>query len=323
MPEPQKAPDPSLFWDAVTAFHRSAAIRAAVELDVFTAIAAGANTIPVLAEMASASERGLRILCDTLTVWGFLTKSGETYALTPDSAMFLDRRSKAYVGGVIGFLQHEFHRRNMDELTETIRAGKRAHSEELLEVENEVWVEFARSMVGMVQPMTGFVASVATEGLEGPLRVLDIAAGHGLYGVAVAKARPDAHITALDWPKVLEVAKENAARAGVMDRYELRPGSALDADLGEGYDVVLVTNFYHHFDKTDCVKLAKRFHAALKPGGRMVTLGVRAQRRPGLAAGRRDVRLDHAGEHAGRRRVYLRRVRCDVSRGGLRGEPRG
>lgn len=267
-----KPPDPSLFWDTVNAFHRSAGIRAAVDLDVFTAIAAGANAIPTMAEMLTASERGLRILCDTLTVWGFLTKEGSVYALTPDSEMFLDRRSPAYLGGIVSFLQHELHHRNMGALAETIRRGEPAELEDALTVENEVWVEFAHSMSGIMAPLSDFLAGVAVDGAGEKLRVLDIAAGHGLFGIGVANAHAGAHVTAVDWPKVLEVAQANAEKAGVGDRYERRPGSAFDVRLGEGYDVVLVTNFFHHFSPADCVKLAKRFHAALRPGGRMLTL---------------------------------------------------
>jgi 2-polyprenyl-3-methyl-5-hydroxy-6-metoxy-1,4-benzoquinol methylase len=105
-----------------------------------------------------------------------------------------------------------------------------------------------------------------------PLRVLDVAAGHGLFGIAVAERNPQAHITALDWPNVLAVAEENARRAGVAERYALRPGSAFDVDWGGPYDAVLLTNFLHHFDVPTCDRLAARAHAALAPGGRALTL---------------------------------------------------
>jgi SAM-dependent methyltransferase len=272
MSSPAHQPDPTLFWDAMTGFHRSSAIRAAVDLDVFTAIAAGTDTPATMGEMLAASERGLRILCDALTIWGFLTKTGSAYALTPDSAFFLDRRSPAYLGGMLGFMQHPFHKTNFDGLAETIRKGEPVDLEDSLTIENEVWVEFAHSMVNMMAPMSEFLGKVAADGAAESLRVLDIAAGHGMFGIGVAKAHPGARITAVDWPKVLEVAQANAQKMGVADRYEQRPGSAFEVDLGEGYDVVLVTNFYHHFDPPTCVKLAKRFHAALRPGGRMLTL---------------------------------------------------
>src|SRR5205809_6161659 len=93
-----------------------------------------------------------------------------------------------------------------------------------------------------------------------------------MFGITIAKLNPNAHITAADWAPVLAVAKENAAAAGVADRVAFRPGSAFEADLGEGYDFVLLTNIFHHFDVPTCEKLMRRVHAALKPGGKAVTL---------------------------------------------------
>jgi len=104
------------------------------------------------------------------------------------------------------------------------------------------------------------------------IKVLDIAAGHGMYGITVAKNNPRVHVTAVDWPAVLEVAKENAQKFGVADRYSVRPGSAFDTELGSGYDYVFITNFLHHFDIPTNEKLLRRFHAALKHGGKAVTV---------------------------------------------------
>src|SRR5262249_19166762 len=103
-------------------------------------------------------------------------------------------------------------------------------------------------------------------------RVLDVAAGHGLFGIAVARQYPRATITALDWRYVLAVAAENAQRAGVADRLRLLPGSAFEVGWGGPYDVGLLTNFLHHFDLPTCEMLAARAHAALAPGGRALTL---------------------------------------------------
>src|SRR5215468_5689542 len=105
-----------------------------------------------------------------------------------------------------------------------------------------------------------------------PLRVLDVAAGHGLFGITIADYYRRAHVTALDWPNVLEVATENARRAGVAERYALLLGSAFDAPWGGPYDVVLLTNFLHHFDLPTCEQLAAKAYAALAPGGRALTL---------------------------------------------------
>jgi ubiquinone/menaquinone biosynthesis C-methylase UbiE len=103
-----------------------------------------------------------------------------------------------------------------------------------------------------------------------PWRVLDIAASHGIYGITLAQHNRHAEITAVDWPNVLEVAKENARKAGVDSRYRLLPGSALEIDFGSGFDVVLITSFLHHFDLRTNEALLRKLHAALAPGGRAV-----------------------------------------------------
>ena len=97
-------PSPMNFFQAVNGFHRSAAIKSAIELDVFTAVAEGATTPAAIAQKTQASERGIRILCDFLVINGFLLKQNGAYALTPDSAMFLNRQSQAYVGNAVEFL---------------------------------------------------------------------------------------------------------------------------------------------------------------------------------------------------------------------------
>ena len=71
---------------------------------------------------------------------------------------------------------------------------------------------------------------------------------------------------------MLRVALDNAERAGVRDRYDMLPGSAFEVEFGGPYDVVLLTNFLHHFDIETCVGLLKKIHAALKPDGWVATL---------------------------------------------------
>jgi 2-polyprenyl-3-methyl-5-hydroxy-6-metoxy-1,4-benzoquinol methylase len=103
-------------------------------------------------------------------------------------------------------------------------------------------------------------------------KVLDIAAGHGMYGVTIAKLNPNAEIYALDWPLVLEVAKENARNAGVAERLHTLPGSAFEVDFETGYDIVLITGFLHHFDPPTIEEFLRKVHAALAPNGRAVTV---------------------------------------------------
>ncbi len=266
-------PNPAFIFETLNAYQRTAALKAAIELDVCTGIGEGKTTAQELAARCTTSERGVRILCDYLTVIGFLTKSGNRYGLTPDSAMFLDRRSPAYQGSIAKFLGTPGLTDGFKDLVAAVRRGGTAMSEEgTVSPENPVWVEFARSMAPMMTLPAELMAKLvgAPSGPKG--KILDIAAGHGLYGIAVARMNPQAQVVALDWASVLEVAKENARAAGVAGRYSTIAGDAFKADFGSGYDLVLLTNFLHHFDIPTCEKFLRKVHAALGAGGRAVTL---------------------------------------------------
>ncbi len=266
-------PSPALFWDYMTGFQKSAAIRAAVDIGIFTHIGAGATTASAIAAKAGAGERGVRILADYLTAAGFLTKADGAYGLTPDSAVFLDQQSPAYLGSMVKFLQHEEQRNNFLGLTEAVKLGTVPDTRsDSLGVEHPMWIEFARSMQGIMAPAAEFMANIAADGAGDSLKTLDIAAGHGLFGIAVAKRCPQAEVVAVDWPGVLAVAEENARAAGVADRHTLLPGDAFKADYGSDYDLALLTNFFHHFDRETNVALMRRVREAMRPGGRVMTL---------------------------------------------------
>jgi SAM-dependent methyltransferase len=266
-------PTPEHIFNIFTAFQNTAALKTGIELDVFTAIGEGANTPSLLGKKCGAAERGVRILCDYLTILGLLAKEQGRYALTQESAMFLDRRSPACLASISGFLGSGWHQGNFVTLTEAVRKGGTTGVEgDNTKPQDEVWVAFARSMAPLAVPAAMCIAQLIGAPGGKTCKVLDIAAGHGMYGISVAKQNPKAQIVAVDWPAVLEVAKENARKFGVADRYSTRPGSAFDADLGEGYDFVLLTNIFHHFDRATCEKLIRRVHAALKPGGQAITV---------------------------------------------------
>jgi ubiquinone/menaquinone biosynthesis C-methylase UbiE len=265
-------PSPALFFETMNAYQRTAALKAAIELDLFTAIGEGAHTAAALAQRCEASERGMRILCDYLVVIGFLTKDENRYGLTPDSAAFLDRRSPSYIATAATFLASPMLTEGFDDVAAVVRKGGTVISEEgSLEPEHPVWVEFARAMAPLMTLPAELIAKLVGADSGQKWKVLDIAAGHGLFGIAIAKHNPNAEIVALDWPNVLEVAKENARAAGVADRYGVIPGSAFEVDYGTGYDLVLLTNFLHHFDPETCELLLRKVYAALETSGRAVS----------------------------------------------------
>ena len=272
-PTTTNRPTPEHIFNTLSAYQQSAALKTGIHLDIFTAIADGANTAILLAAKTGAAERGVRILCDYLTIHGFLTKEAERYALTQESAVFLNRHSPACLASMADFLGSPRHKKAFEALAEAVRKGGTAGDEgDNTKPNEEMWVNFARSMAPLAIPAAEFIAGLTSASEGKPCKVLDIAAGHGMYGVTVAKRNPHAQIVALDWPGVLEVAQENAKKFGVADRYTTRPGSAFEAEFGAEYDFVLLTNIFHHFDQATCEKLMQRVRAALKPSGKAVTL---------------------------------------------------
>jgi ubiquinone/menaquinone biosynthesis C-methylase UbiE len=265
---------PERMYGILTAYQQTFALRTAIELDLFSLIADGAHDIPSIAKKTGAADRGLRPLCNFLTILGFLTKEGtDRYSLTPEANTFLNRKSPAYMGAVAGFLSNDTLFKKFSMLTDSVKkGGSAADHGDNLEVNDDMWVAFARSMGNTANIGAAFIAKVTNMPEGKPCKVLDIAAGHGMYGITMAKHNPNAQIVALDWPNVLAVAKENADAAGVANRYKLLPGSAFEVGMGEGYDYVLLTNIFHHFDPPTCEKLMQRVLAALKPGGQAVTL---------------------------------------------------
>lgn len=270
-------PSPEHFFRSINAFQLTQAIKGAIDLDVFTAIAEGNTTAKALAESRHASERGMRILCDYLAVTGFLTRVGGDYGLTPDSAMFLDRRSPIYAGDSVEFLLSPTIKQAFGDVAAAVRKGGTVISDEgTMSHDNPVWVKFARAMqplaFGMAQMLTGLVELDPDK----KTKALDIAASHGLYGVTFARQYPKLEVVAVDWANVLEVGRENAEKFGVADRWRALPGSAFDVDFGansdEGYDLVLIPNFFHHFNPPTNEKLMRKIHAALNEGGRAITV---------------------------------------------------
>ncbi|MGA7243230.1 MAG: class I SAM-dependent methyltransferase [Terracidiphilus sp.] len=265
--------NPGIVFDMVQAVQKTAALKAAIDLDIFTAVGQGPGDVASIARHAKASERGIRILCDFLVINGVLAKEAKSYKHTPNSAAFLDPASPACVASVAHFMSRPELIQGLTGLADVVRAG-RTHlpGEGSVEPENPLWVEFAENMAPMMGPMAGPLGAVVLEGHEGPMHVLDIAAGHGLFGIEIAKQNKHAQVTGLDWAPVLRVALRNAEKAGVQDRYNMLPGSAFEVEFGGPYDAVLLTNFLHHFDKPTCVGLLKKVRSSLKPGGKAATL---------------------------------------------------
>lgn len=264
-----RPPSPVLFFDTVNAYQRSAALKSAIELDLFSPLAGSPAAAPELAKRCGYPERGIRILADYLTILGFLTKENGVYALTPDSEAFLVKQSPAYLGGSVEFLLAPALKESFDHLSDTVRNGRKSDAG-TTEKEHEVWGKFARVMAPLMMLPAKAAAELVTLPQDRETRVLDISASHGTYGISIAQRNPKARLVGLDWESVLQVTQENATRAGVGDRFSKIAGDAFTTPLGSDYDVVLIPNFLHHFTRAECVGFLRKVHAALRPGGSVV-----------------------------------------------------
>lgn len=257
---------PGRIHQALTSYQLAMAMKGAIELDLFTHIAGGAATPSAIAPLCDGTEKGVRVLCDFLTVHGFLSKRDGHYAVVPEVAPLLDRRSPLYMGSVAGFFTHPVMMAKYDDVAALVRNG--GATDHTLAPNDPIWVEFARRMAPMFTITSRNAAAIlATPGQ--PQQVLDVAAGHGLFGIEIAVRNAAAAITFVDWDNVLEVARENATARGLGDRFTTLPGSAFEVPFDAGYDLVLLPNFLHHFDRATNITLLRKVRAALTDGGRV------------------------------------------------------
>ena len=161
---------PERIFTTLTAYQQTYALKAAIDLDLFTAIGEGANEPAPLAKRLKAAERGVRILADYLTVQGFLRKENGKYLLTQESTVFLDRRSPACMGSMAGFLTSDDTVHRFTVLAESVRKGGTAlDTGDTSKPMDDRWVNFARSMAPLAVPMAGVLSQMVNAGSQGPV----------------------------------------------------------------------------------------------------------------------------------------------------------
>lgn len=253
------------------AFAGTRVLTAAVQLHVFSYLAAGNATPKEVARAAEANERGIRMLLNALVGFQLLTKAGDRYELTPLASQYLVRESPSYLGGLI---DNEDVLEPWQHLTEVIRTGTPFHR-----VENQQTADqFFPRLVRALHVMNGEPARRAAEVLCGAngrpgMRVLDVACGSGVWGIAVADADPRACITAQDYPRMLDLTREFLNRHGVADRYDFLPGDLKQIDLGgHQFDLALLGNIVHSEGEQSSRDLFKRLFRAMRSRGRIAIM---------------------------------------------------
>src|SRR5579871_1144718 len=167
-------PSPLRIFQMLNAYQQTEALRAAIDLDLFTGLSETPATASELAKRIRASERGTRVLCDYLTIAGLLSKQDAKYSLTPDAQVFLNQKSPAYMGSALSFLCTPFHRAHFADLANTVRRGSPKEDEVSTTPENPIWVEFARGMAPLRVASAEFIAELLDARAGRPWKVLDI-----------------------------------------------------------------------------------------------------------------------------------------------------
>jgi ubiquinone/menaquinone biosynthesis C-methylase UbiE len=243
-------------------------LEAAIRHRVFDVLDSGPKSLAELHQATGASERGLAAISDLLVGLGFLAKDqGGKYSLAPESAAFLVSTKPAFLGGFLRHSSEQLIPRWL-RLNEIVATGKPAASVNQEAAGAEFFEQFVNDIFAMSYQVAQELADhLDLAGANGPVTVLDLAAGSGVWGIAQAQHSAHVRVTAVDWPGVIPVTRKTVARFGLSDRFSFVEGDLHDADFGSGYNVATLGHILHSegIDRSKAL-LAKTFHA-LAPGG--------------------------------------------------------
>ena len=244
------------------------ALEAAVRHRIFDHLDAGPMSISELHAATGCSERGLASVLNLLAGLEFLTRDGnDKYALTPVSAAFLVSNKPGFLGGMLRHMTDDLIPKWL-ELSEVVATGKPATAVNREQDGTQFFHGFVADLFAMSYPFARELAAhLALDRAAGPVSVLDLAAGSGVWSIALAQSSPRVRVTAVDWPGVLSVTRATAARFGLEDRYNFVAGDLQSADFGSGHNVATLGHILHSEGMQRSKELLKKTHAALAPGG--------------------------------------------------------
>jgi SAM-dependent methyltransferase len=243
-------------------------IKAAVQHGFFDQLEQGPKTAQELADVAGVPVRGVRAVSNALVSFDLLAKDAAgRYSLTPESATFLVSGKPSFLGRLITHTTVQILPRWMM-LAETVEHGKPVGGVNHQEGGVEFFQQFVEDLFPMSYPAAqALAAELKVAAAAAPVSVLDLAAGSGVWSIALAQASPNVTVTAVDWPGVLEVTQRMAARFGVVDRYTFVADDLGLADFGSGHQVATLGHILHSEGETRSRELLRKTFNALAPGG--------------------------------------------------------
>ena len=242
-------------------------VAAAVRHGLFDRLATGPLSVPALAHATGASERGVRILLNALVGLGLLDRTGDSFALTPESDLYLVSGRSEFRGS---FFHHHADQLlpQWMHLAEVVQTGQPVRSTNAERSGCEHFAGFVESLFPGGYPAARALGEhLSIPRLQRPFKVLDLGAGSGVWGIALAEQSSFVRVCAVDWPAVLEVTRRVAARRGVGDRLEEVAGDLFVADFGTGYDLATLGHILHSESAGRNRQLLRKAYQALAPGG--------------------------------------------------------
>jgi SAM-dependent methyltransferase len=242
-------------------------LEAAIHHRVFDVLDAGPKTLKETAAATGASERGLRAIMNALVGLNFLAKDGERYALTPESEAFLVSTKPSFQGGILKHASAQLIP-NWLHLNEVVQTGKPVASVNQEGAGSDFFQQFVVDIFPTSYPSAQVLAKdLALNKSATPVRVLDLAAGSGVWGIALAQSAENVTVTAVDWIDVLPATKKTVARFGLSDRFTFVAGDLDSAEFGQGHDVATLGHILHSEGETRSKSLLQKVFKALAPGG--------------------------------------------------------
>jgi hypothetical protein len=243
-------------------------LEAAIRHHVFDVLDSGPKDIWEVQKATGASARGLTAIMDALVGLNFLGKDEQgRFALTPESETFLVSTKPSFQGGMIKHCSEQLIPRWLH-LNEVVATGTPVTPVNQEKSGGEFFHDFVLDIFPMSYPAASALAAHMNFGTEGEaVKVLDLAAGSGVWGIAIAQSSPRVQVTAVDWPEVIDVTKKTVDRFGFTDRFAFDVGDLLEADFGSGYGLATLGHILHSEGEKRSRKLLAKTFASLASGG--------------------------------------------------------
>ena len=242
-------------------------LEAAIHHRVFDVLDEGPKTLEQLSASTGASARGLRSIADALVGFELLARtSGGAYTLTPESAAFLVSTKPSFQGGMIKHTSIQLLPRWL-KLNEVVKTGKPVSSVNVEGQGAAFFHDFVIDIFPLSYPAAKELAAHLNLTATGATSALDLAAGSGVWGIALAQAAPNLRVTSVDWPEVIPVTQKVVGQFGLTDRFTFSSGDLMQADFGSDHDVATLGHILHSEGEERSKALLAKTFVALASGG--------------------------------------------------------